>query len=938
MTAATTTVEHPEMVEAFAHFFPPNPVKHGRVLGRDPETGRKKVTTNEGAPVTLQALASHLGAGSKVAGNPLGYLPGLENGTPVGALDLDEKDFPSECMEEALRAVLECCARLGLHAYPERSSSGKGWHVWLWSDEVLPWETIRDALRAIANRAGLPSIVETYPRGARGAAGPWIITPYARALSGQQGVRPRLGLTFLETDEGQPIPVDELSEWITPNSAAQLTALAGEVKPSPALPREPGEKKAGDLAPRAVPMLLQVARSKAPPARHDALAAFLNLGQRAGDLPGMVSGLKEAELWRVWCPDSSRTLEEWAAEVDRWAAQIEAGEGGNTRGLTYLREECGYEVPSLAKQGSSEQGENPEDGKEKRRPAGTRVLEYAQEDGAELWHDQAGNAYITATVKGHREHYRLPSRAARDYLQALYYDREKRALNGQAQKEALDLMQAIARREGEQHHTAVRLAHLNGFTYVDLGTPTWEAVEVGPGYWKVILPHECPVRFTRPAGFLPLPTPVQGGDLAELGEFLNTDRRGLLMVTAWLLGAASGMGPYPVLALGGEQGTGKSTAASVARNLLDPNQADRRRSPKEERDLFIAAQNGHVLSFDNLSSIPGWLSDALCVISTGGAFTARALYTDSEETILEAVRPVIVNGIPDLLARPDLAERALTVTLYRIPGERRSPEKVFWSRYERARPRLLGALLSALAHALRHLEGTELKEAPRLADFARLIVAAEGALPWEPGEFLSTYGEMQSEAAGTVLDGEPVAEALRSFMDDNGEWTGTVKKLLGLLGEREYTDTRPPQGWPRTPKALGDALRRLAPALSKTGYSVTPAGKSKGGIQYRLFKETEPKFSKFTTPTGAVPDGENMTEFQEERSSRAAANVHPPGQDVNISGMSVNITGNKVHPGNDVLHSTNGLDELDALSFHVLEDDPELMTPAAAVPEEVLTW
>jgi len=907
MSPETPTAGAAEVVEAFARLFPPNPLKHGRVLERDPETGKKKVATKESAPVTLQALSSHLGIDGKVAGHPLGYLPGSEDGTPVGALDLDAKDFPGERMDAARRAVLECCAGLGLHAYPERSSSGKGWHIWLWADRALPWEVIRDALRAIATRAGLPSTVETYPRGARGAAGPWIITPYARALSGQRDVRPRLGLTFLETEEGQPIPVDELEEWITPNPAARLEVLAAGIKPSAPTLREAEEKKAGDLAPGAVPLLLQVAQNKAPPARHEALAAFLNLGQRAGNLAGMAAGLKAADLWRVWCPDGSRTLEEWAAEVDRWAEQIEAGEAGNMRGLPYLREECGYEVPTLPRRGESE-AEDGEGSKEKRSPAGTRVLEYAQQDSAELWHDQTGNAYLTTTVHGHREHYRLPSRPARDYLQALYYDREKRALNGQAQGEALGLMQAIARREGKEYHTAIRLAHLGGFTYLDLGTPTWEAVEVGPGYCKVIPPHECPVRFTRPAGFLPLPPPVEGGDLGELGEFLNTDRRGLVMVTAWLLGAVSGMGPYPVLALGGEQGTGKSTAASVARNLLDPNQAERRRSPKEERDLFIAAQNAWVLSFDNLSSIPAWLSDALCVLSTGGAFTARTLYSDNEETILEAVRPVIVNGIPDLLARPDLAERALTVTLYRISGERRTPEKVFWARYERARPRLLGSLLSALAHALRYLEQTELKDSPRLADFARLVVAAEGALPWAAGEFLTAYGEMQTEAASTVLDGEPVAEALRSFMEDNPEWTGTVKKLLGFLGEREYTDTRPPQGWPRTPRALGAALRRLAPALSKTGYSVLPVGRSKDGERYTLSKSTETKYTTCTTYTEAVPDDENTGVLWKDEVHRGKQSTPSPLKPL---------------PQED--------------SVLILEDVPEPVGVVTA-EEEVLTW
>ncbi len=204
--------------------------------------------------------------------------------------------------------------------------------------------------------------------------------------------------------------------------------------------------------------------------------------------------------------------------------------------------------------------QDEDESKEKRSSASSRVMDYVRADGAELWHDQGGAAYITPTVNGHREHYRLPSTAARDYLQALYYAREQRALNAPAQGEAVALMQALARREGAEHRTAVRVAHLNGCTYLDLGTPSWEAVEVGRGYWKVVGPHDCPVRFTRPGGLLPLPAPETGGNLSELREFLNTDERGFLMVVAWLLGAVSGLSPYPVLALSGEQGTGKSTA------------------------------------------------------------------------------------------------------------------------------------------------------------------------------------------------------------------------------------------------------------------------------------------------------------------------------------------------------------------------------------------
>jgi hypothetical protein len=57
--------------------------------------------------------------------------------------------------------------------------------------------------------------------------------------------------------------------------------------------------------------------------------------------------------------------------------------------------------------------------------------------------------------------------------------------------------------------------------------------------------------------------------------------------------------------------------------------------------LFIAASNGHVLAFDNLSGLPPWLSDTLCRLTSGGAFSTRRLFTDQDEILFAAARPII---------------------------------------------------------------------------------------------------------------------------------------------------------------------------------------------------------------------------------------------------------------------------------------------------------
>ncbi len=170
--------------------------------------------------------------------------------------------------------------------------------------------------------------------------------------------------------------------------------------------------------------------------------------------------------------------------------------------------------------------------------------------------------------------------------------------------------------------------------------------------------------------------------------------------------------------MSGEQGSAKSTFSAILRALLDPNTAPLRALPREDRDLFIAASNGHVLAFDNVSGLPAWISDTLCRLATGGGFAVRQLYSDQDEVLFDAARPVILNGIEDIVTRPDLADRAVFLTLEPIPEERRRPEQELWAAFEAERPRILGVLLDAVAKGLAELPRTKLDRLPRMADFA----------------------------------------------------------------------------------------------------------------------------------------------------------------------------------------------------------------------------
>src|SRR3974390_2405677 len=172
-----------------------------------------------------------------------------------------------------------------------------------------------------------------------------------------------------------------------------------------------------------------------------------------------------------------------------------------------------------------------------------------------------------------------------------------------------------------------------------------------------------PVRFRRTPGMLPLPVPERGGSIETLRSFLNLPSGdGFVLIVAWLLAALRSGGPYPLLAISGEQGSAKTVLSKLLRAVVDPNVGPVRALPREERELMIAANNGHLLAFDNVSGLPGWLSDALCRLASGGSFAVRRLYTDDEEVLFQAARPTLLNGIEDVIGRPDLADRAIFLT------------------------------------------------------------------------------------------------------------------------------------------------------------------------------------------------------------------------------------------------------------------------------------
>lgn len=500
------------------------------------------------------------------------------------------------------------------------------------------------------------------------------------------------------------------------------------------------------------------------------------------------------------------------------------------------------------------------DGDPDRQSQAAAMVELARAAGAELFHSGDEREFVTVVIDDHEETWPVRSKSSRGWLRRLFYESSGSPPGSQGVQDAVEMLAADALHQGEERDLAVRVGGDDAVVRIDLGDEKWRFVEITADGWTVR--DGAAKHFRRSRGMEPLPEPVQGGSLSDLRRHLNArgDQEWRLLAS-WLIAAFRPRGPYPVLVIQGEHGSAKTTTCRMLRRCVDPGKAGLRTPPRELRDLAVAAEGAWVLGYDNLGQLSATLSDGLCRLATGSGFATRELYSDADEVIFEATRPILANGISDVATKPDLLDRAYVVTLPRFGDDRdQRPDSEVWAAFEDDLPRIMGGLCDVVAMALRRWSETTTPTSVRMQDALRW---AEASSPlWTaPGTPTEAVRRARAEVNATTIESSPVAATVAALLTKNpGGWTGTATELLAALeaiqGDEITAALIRRKRWPGSPRALTAELDRLAPVLRVEGMDFRRLPKS-GKDGRRLQLENAPTTPSPQSPQSPGPENPN---------------------------------------------------------------------------------
>ena len=464
----------------------------------------------------------------------------------------------------------------------------------------------------------------------------------------------------------------------------------------------------------------------------------------------------------------------------------------------------------------------------------SRLTQLCEEAGVLLFHDQFKSGFARVPNKRSYEVYRLKSSDFLKWLAYQLWQADRTSPSSDTLQRVLNTLESRASFDGEQRTLWNRVARLDGTIWYDLGQG---AVHITPNHWEIV--PDPPILFYRYSHQRQQVYPVPGGSILGLLPSLNlpniagTLSSTPLLTVVYLVTLLIPEIPHPILAVQGDQGSGKTTLFKIIRDLIDPSETPTLGPQDSLREFVQLASHHWLVWLDNLTKLPDWLSDAMCRCVTGEGFSKRELFSDDDDKLYSYRRCLGFNGINLIASKPDLLDRSLIISLERIPDTLRQTEEEFWQTFGINRPKFLGALFTLLSQAMGYFGAVSATRYPRMADFARWGEAITLALNLPPQTFREAWEENQRTQTRETLEASPVAQALLKFTESRTQWEGSPKELLEELNQVASdvgVDTKSPL-WPKDIRWIWRRIKEVRPNLQAEGVQIS---RSREGDQTRI--------------------------------------------------------------------------------------------------------
>ena len=493
-----------------------------------------------------------------------------------------------------------------------------------------------------------------------------------------------------------------------------------------------------------------------------------------------------------------------------------------------------------------------EDKEEVKERAVTKLLKFLEERNAVSFIDQLHDTYVAINGDGSQV-YPLDSKSFQNWL---IYQLHKNNLSfaDETIKKTKQCLSGQSMSSNETKHLSLRVAWENNNLWYDLGN---KAICINKDGWS--LNNNPPILFRR---FKHQKEQVEPQTGRELKEFLNLtnlkNEEDKILLQVYLVSCLIPGFPHPVLVLHGEQGAAKSTLFRFIKDLIDPSALKTLSPIKDSKQLVQVVAHHWVALFDNLSGLSNDLSDCICRACTGEGFSKRKLYSDDDDFIYNIQHIIGINGIGNVVSKPDLLDRSILIELSRISEEQRKGEDEIKKHFDLLKPKLLGACFDALVKTIKIKPQVKLKSTPRMADFSEWGFAIAEALNIGGDNFLKAYEANIEKQNKEALEASPIAIAViellkkepTSLINASPEY---ILQRLKEIADEFRIDYISNKFWPRDARWLWRRLQEIAPNLKKVGILV-----EKGKTDERFIKITDIKQRSWKTEDKVLKDEQHL--------------------------------------------------------------------------------